>query len=144
MGVLSSNSMADSTSRQEIELLQGLVADTLEVSADASLESGIDAQVAAKASSTDGTSDAKSHLKTAEGLKTSNLDVGGSATVDVENLLEVSADATGVTGDGSARSEVERTTALEAFAGITISEPPAAGGEQPMNDGQLKDPWSAK
>ena len=106
--------MADSTSRQEIELLQGLVADTLEVSADASLESGIDAQVAAKASSTDGTSDAKSHLKIAEGLKTSNLDVGGSATVDVENLLEVSADATGVTGDGSARSEVERTTALEA------------------------------
>ena len=29
-------------------------------------------------------------------------------------------------------------------SGWDASEPPAAGGEQPMNDGQLKDPWSAK
>ena len=58
--------MADSTSRQEIELLQGLVADTLEISADASVESGVNGEVSAKASSTDGTSDAESLLKTAE------------------------------------------------------------------------------
>ena len=52
--------MADSRSRQEIELLQGLVSETIESSSDASLESGIDAEVSATASSSDGDSIAES------------------------------------------------------------------------------------
>ena len=39
--------MADSTTRQEIDLLQGLISDTINASSDASLESGIDAEVSA-------------------------------------------------------------------------------------------------
>ena len=106
--------MADSTSRQEIELLQGFISDTLNANSDASLESGIDAEVSATATSSDGDSTAKSLLQTAEGLKTANLDIDGNATVGVQNLLQVIADATGVSGDADSETSIGRTTGLKA------------------------------
>ena len=55
--------MADSTTRQEIELLQGFISENLNANADASLESGVDAEISATATSSDGDSTAKSFSK---------------------------------------------------------------------------------
>ena len=56
--------MADATSRQELELLQGLVANSLEVSAAAEVSAGTDAELTAKATSVEGESDAIAELTT--------------------------------------------------------------------------------
>ena len=61
--------MANATTRQELELLQGLVAQNLEVSANAELSAGTDAELTAKATSVEGVSDAKAELTSVTDLR---------------------------------------------------------------------------
>ena len=65
--------MADATSRHELELLQGLVAQKLSVSANAELSAGTDAELTAKATSVEGASDAIAKLDTSEGVSATTL-----------------------------------------------------------------------
>ena len=104
--------MANATSRQELDLLQGLVADSLHVQADAELNAGTDAELTAKASSTKGESSATASLDQSDGVLATELTIDGDATTTGSSKVKLTADSTGVTGDGSASSTVNTSTGL--------------------------------